>query len=252
MIHDYICIALAALLTCTACSKNDRIDEEEATDDQEVTFIYAKGTFANMPLSYRKATIAASNSQSPAVVVYLHGGSSKGTDNETPVREKGVSQIADYLRTRHIPAVLIVPQCPADKSWGSSMCSVLKALIDECVVKDHADSQRIYLLGGSMGGTGTWEMANSYPTLFAAAMPVAGNPSRCNAQRMAETPVLTVMGTSDKIMSAEVTASFIALMQQAGGQCRMDTEEGWSHEVTCTESYTPDRLAWLFAHTREP
>lgn len=251
MTHNYICIALAALLTCTACSKNDRMDEEEATDDQEVTFIYAKGTFAGTPLPYRKAAIAASKGQSPAVVVYLHGGSSKGTDNEMPVREKGVSLIADYLNTRRISAVLIVPQCPTDKSWGGSMCAALKALIDESVAKDHADSQRIYLLGGSMGGTGTWEMANSYPTLFAAAMPVAGNPSRCNAQRMAETPVLTVMGTADKIMSAEVTASFIALMQKAGGQCRMDTEEEWSHEVTCTESYTPDRLAWLFAHTRK-
>lgn len=252
MIHYYLSIALMTLLTCTACSSSDHMDEEETIDEQEVTFIYAKGTFADTPLSYRKATIAASNGQSPAVVVYLHGGSSKGTDNEMPIREKGVSLIADYLNTRRISAVLIVPQCPTDKSWGGSMCAALKTLIDECVAKDHADSQRIYLLGGSMGGTGTWEMANSYPTLFAAAMPVAGNPSRCNAQRMAETPVLTVMGTADKIMSAEVTASFIALMQQAGGQCRMDTEEGWSHEVTCTESYTPDRLSWLFAHTREP
>lgn len=239
------------LLTCTACSSSDHMDEEETIDDQEVTFIYAKGTFADMPLSYRKATIAASNGLSPAVVVYLHGGSSKGTDNEKPIREKGVSLIADYLRTRHIPAVLVVPQCPADKSWGGSICSVLKALIDECVAKDHADSQCIYLLGGSMGGTGTWETVNAYPSLFAAAMPVAGNPSKCNAQRMAETPILTVMGTADKIMSVETAANFIALMQQAGGQCRMDTEEGWSHEVTCTESYTPDRLAWLFAHTRK-
>lgn len=239
------------LLTCTACSSSDHMDDEETIDGQEVTFIYAKGTFADTPLPYRKATIAASNGQSPAVVVYMHGGSSKGTDNEKPIREKGVSLIGDYLNTRRIPAVLVVPQCPADKSWGGSMCSVLKALIDDCVAKDHADTQRIYLLGGSMGGTGTWETVNAYPSLFAAAMPVVGNPSKCNAQRMAETPILTVMGTADKIMSVETAAHFIALMQQAGGQCRMDTEEGWSHEVTCTESYTPDRLAWLFAHTRK-
>ena len=239
------------LLSCTACSSSDPMEGEETVDDQEVTFIYAQGTFADTPLPYRKAAIAAFKGQSPAVVVYLHGGSCKGTDNEKTVREKGVGLIADYLNTRRIPAVLIVPQCPTDKSWGGSMCASLKALIDNCLASDHADTQRIYLLGGSMGGTGTWEMVNAYPSLFAAAMPVAGNPSKCNAQRVAETPVLTVMGTADKIMSVETAANFIALMQQAGGQCRMDTEEGWSHEVTCTESYTSERLAWLFAHTRK-
>lgn len=29
MIHDYICIALMTLLTCTACSSSDPMDEEE-------------------------------------------------------------------------------------------------------------------------------------------------------------------------------------------------------------------------------
>ena len=32
----------------------------------------------------------------------------------------------------------------------------------------------------------------------------------------------------------------------------MDGEETVdNHEVTCTESYTSERLAWLFAHTRK-
>ena len=47
-------------------------------------------------------------------------------------------------------------------------------------------------------------MLSSYPGLFAAAMPVAGKASKCNAENVAATPVLTVMGTADKIMKIDV------------------------------------------------
>ena len=62
-----------------------------------------------------------------------------------------------------------------------------------------------------MGGTGTWTMLSSYPGLFAAAMPVAGKASKCNAENVAATPVLTVMGTADKIMKIDVVQDFIAV-----------------------------------------
>lgn len=31
----------------------------------------------------------------------------------------------------------------------------------------------------------------------------------------------------------------------------MDEEEGWTHEQTCIESYTTQRLDWVFSHKRE-
>lgn len=52
------------------------------------------------------------------------------------------------------------------------------------IMEDKVDGDRIYILGGSMGGTGTWSMASAYPGLFAAAMPVAGNPSKSIAENV--------------------------------------------------------------------
>lgn len=206
---------------------------------------------AGIAMPYRYATLNESDSDNkPALVIYLHGGSSKGADNETQMLEAGIDNIADYLTEKRIQAVFIVPQCPVDKSWGGPMLGVLKALIDE-FKEGKVNDDLIYILGGSMGGTGTWSMVSAYPGLFAAAMPVAGNPSKSIAGNVSQTPVFTVMGTADTIMNVETTSDFIDKLNSLGGITKLDIEEGWTHEVTCVQSYTAPRLDWVFSHTLE-
>lgn len=130
------------------------------------------------------------------------------------------------------------------------MLGVLKALIDRYVRSESLDDTDVYIFGGSMGGTGTWSMLSTYPRLFTAAMPVAGNPSKCDADNVATTPVYTVMGTSDRIMSVETASDFISELNSIGAITRFDIEEGWTHEMTCIQSYTTERLDWVFGHSR--
>ena len=130
------------------------------------------------------------------------------------------------------------------------MLGVLKALIDRYVRSESLENTDIYIFGGSMGGTGTWSMLSAYPRLFTAAMPVAGNPSKCDASNVATTPIYTVMGTSDRIMSVETASGFIDELNARGAITKFDIEEGWTHEVTCIQSYTTERLDWIFGHSR--
>lgn len=76
------------------------------------------------------------------------------------------------------------------------------------------DPDRIYLMGGSMGGTGVWKMASAYPYLFAAVMPVAGNPDTVDAALLANTPVYTVMGTGDNLMDIAPVTSFMERLKE--------------------------------------
>lgn len=213
-------------------------------------FTARSGTFAGVTLPYREATFQTEKSAPRALVIYLHGGTSKGDDNEAQMGEAGVDSIADYLAGQSWPSVMLVPQCPTNQSWSGRMLVVLRQLIASYTSQSAISPMRVYLFGGSMGGTGTWSMLSSYPHLFAAAMPVAGNPSRCNADSVALTPVFTVMGTADKIMSVSTVEDFTAQLTTAGGEWRMEVEEGWTHEVTCIESYTTERLDWVFSHVR--
>ena len=101
-----------------------------------------------------------------------------------------------------------------------------------------------------MGGTGTWCQLSYYPNFYAAAMPVAGNPTGCDAANVATTPVLTVMGSADAMMSIDDVEYFMTDVIAAGGTIQLDIEQGWSHPITCEQSYTKERLDWLFSHTK--
>lgn len=108
--------------------------------------------------------------------------------SQNQMTEEAIYIIADYLRRNRIHSVMIVPQCPDSLTWGARTNEAIKALIDKYVEEDKVDVNRIYLLGGSMGGTGTWLMTAAYPHLFAAVMPVAGNPETADAGLVAYTP----------------------------------------------------------------
>lgn len=207
-------------------------------------------TFAGIEMPYRVAHFIGTGTSS--VVIYLHGGSSKGDDNEMQLREPGIDSIANYLEANHLDATFLIPQCPSDKSWGGQMLGVLKALIERYAGDGAEESCRVYIFGGSMGGTGTWSMLSAYPGLFTAAMPVAGNPSKCDADKVASVPVYTVMGTSDRIMSVEAAAKFIQELDSRGATTKFDIEDGWTHEMTCIQSYTAQRLDWVFGHEKNP
>lgn len=212
-------------------------------------YTYESGNYMRTTLPYRKATFG-SGTSTPILVVYLHGGSSKGNDNEKPVAEPGTDSIANYLQSHDIDAIFLVPQCPQDKSWGGTMNAVLKGLVDQYVNAGLVDADGVYLFGGSMGGTGSLSLLSTYPELFAAAMPVAADPSRSDAQKVAQVPLYTVMGTADEIMSVDNMETFTQQLAEKGGEVRFDIEEGWTHETTCIESYTAERLQWVFSHKR--
>lgn len=189
------------------------------------------------------------NVEKPCLVLYLHGGSSRGDDNQTQMGEAGIDSISNYLKAHHKNAIFLIPQCPLDGAWLGPAQSVLGTLISQYVNEGKVDAKQIYVFGGSMGGTGTWGMLAAYPDLFAAAMPVAADPSKVE-NYTSKTPVLTVMGTADVIMNLETAKTFVEQLKAQGVEAEFEIGEGWTHEVTCIESYTTPRLDWVFSHKR--
>ena len=232
--------------------------EDTSTDDQEtsfedVTVAFTKEEFTvdKSILPYRKSIVTGTDDGKSMLVVYLHGGSSKGYDNEKQIQEAGIAEILSFLKQYKKNAIMLVPQCPLDKNWLGDELGVVRALIKNYTDNGQADASRLYVMGGSMGGTGTWNMIANYPDIFAAAMPVAGNPTGLDAMKASKTPLYTVMGTSDRIMSVSAVQDFLKKMDSYNAVYKIDVENGWTHENTCEKSYTPERLTWLFGHTKE-
>lgn len=214
------------------------------------SFSFEEGTYSGTTLPYRKAVIGVSETQKPALVLYLHGGSSKGSNNTAQMNERGIDSIYHYLQQAHETALFLVPQCPSTASWGGRMNVVLKGLIDQYVSNGEVDKNRIYIFGGSMGGTGTLNFVSAYPGLFSAVMAVAANPSQCKIENVAQSPFYTVMGGADTIMSMETMQTFVNQLTTLQSDVKMDIEDGWTHEITCIQSYTTARLTWVFSHTK--
>lgn len=213
--------------------------------------IFSKETFSlgGTTIPYRKASTPGPGDKA-ALVVYLHGGSSKGNDNVTQMNEPGINSISSWLANNNRKAIMIVPQCPKDRSWLGTMLATVKQLMQTFIDRGVADEAQVYIFGGSMGGTGTWNMLANYPEFFAAAMPVAGNPTGLDAEKVAQTPLYTVMGTADVIMKIPNVKMFLAEMDEWNAEYQFDIEAGWTHEDTCKKSYTDTRLEWVFGHTR--
>lgn len=225
----------------------------QVQNDGGLSFIGLQHNFAGNILNYRKASNEGNAGDAKALVIYLHGGSSCGTDNTTQMNEPGIDSIANYLSSHHKAAVFVVPQCPdRNKGWGG-MVKDVKALLDFTAQTEGVDPNQIYIFGGSMGGTGTWKMLSSYPDYFAAAMPCAANPKGMNAETVATTPVYNVMGLADKIMDSGVRTiaeDFISQLQQLGDEAVYEAVPDWTHETTCIQSYSTPRMDWVFAHTK--
>jgi predicted peptidase len=76
--------------------------------------------------------------------------------------------------------------------------------LEEVRKKFNIDSDRIYLMGNSMGGRGTFHLGNKYSDIFKAIVPCssssAGSVSAADRNpypNLAEKPVLVVFGTED-------------------------------------------------------
>ena len=204
------------------------------------------GKYVSGTLPYRMKKIADASAVKPILVMYLHGGSSKD-DNETQMKEAAVSIIADYLANNAITSIFIVPQCPSSGSWGAKMNEPLAKLIGEY----EASCDGLFVLGGSMGGTGTWSLANTYPEKFSGIMPVAGKPGTADAANFRSMRICTVMSESDEVMKTayEDVKAFCESINAAGGNASctiVPASEQWSHQTTCEQSYTAERLRWLF------
>lgn len=241
-------------LMLPACSSDDTQDDPDTppveTPQDVVSMTDAKKSITTdvMSLPYHELTfVSKSNTEKPCLALYLHGGSSRGSDNQTQMGEVGIDSISNYLKAHQKNAIFVVPQCPSNGAWLGPAQSVLGTLIAQYVNEGKVDAKQVYIFGGSMGGTGTWGMLAAYPDLFAAAMPVAADPSKTGVYT-SKTPVFTVMGTADVIMNLETARTFVERLKAQGVETKFDTGDGWTHEVTCIESYTTPRLDWVFSH----
>jgi predicted esterase len=183
--------------------------------------------------------------QWPAII-FLHGGSSRGSDLKR-VKANGIPDRIE--RGKELPFIVIAPQCPIDKRWETD--DWFDIFCAEITTRYRIDTNRIYLTGLSLGGSGTWYLAMKHPSTFAAIAPISGKTSHLqfimdSANTLARIPIWIVHGTGDEIVDVAETYRIAKRLDQCNVNYSLSTFEGYKHWQTQWEVYGEDKIySWF-------
>ena len=179
------------------------------------------------------------------VVIFLHGASLRGTDLNQ-VRRYGTIDAIE--RGRKIDAYVIAPQVP--KGWWKPE-KIINVL--EWVKKHHnIDESRVYVLGMSLGGFGSIDLAAQYPDKIAAAMAFCGGGNQKSYKGLTKVPLWIIHGTADKDVEVKYSDAVVKGMKKfKDGTKRLhyDRIEGMDHSSLARMFYMKKTYDWLFKHS---
>ena len=91
------------------------------------------------------------------------------------------------------------------------------------------DENRIYLMGHSMGGIGTWKIAAKYPDIWAAIAPISGSGAPATLERIRHIPEVVVHGDDDATVNVSGSRAMVAKMKDLGTEVKYIEVPGGSH-----------------------
>ncbi|GKU26613.1 LPXTG cell wall anchor domain-containing protein [Clostridium folliculivorans] len=152
-----------------------KVNTKTADDFASAKFTGSNGTSLNYRLYTSKSTTP------QPLVVWLHGGGEVGSDNDVNITaNRGATT---WIEAGKDTSVLSV-QFPANYGWAiyknptelplmEKYNDVQYELIQKLIESGKVDKNRIYLVGPSSGGGGTFRFLMQYPKLFAGAIAIA-------------------------------------------------------------------------------
>jgi predicted peptidase len=161
------------------------------------------------------------------LILYLHGGSLRGTDIES-VRTLGLPHKLESDRT--FPFIVVSPHCPAGEIWTN--VEVLSALLDNIQRAYRIDPDRIYVTGHSMGGRGALYLAYRVPQRFAAVLALSPlSPITAWGEKLAKLPMWIFHGEADLVAPVADTKELARSIEAAGGHPRVDILPARDHFI---------------------
>lgn len=174
------------------------------------------------------------------VILFLHGAGTRGDDLDHLLANPYFSLTENHTE---FPFVTVAPQCSAD-TWFD-LWEHLEKLTEEIVHLPYADTERIYLMGSSMGGYGTWQLAMSMPTIFAAIVPICGGGMYWNAARLVNVPVWAFHGGKDPTVYAEESKKMVDAVNRAGGNAKLTVYPENGHDAWSDTYSNAEVFRWL-------
>ncbi len=184
------------------------------------------------------------------LIIYLHGGSSRGTD----LKKLYSNGIPDQIyRGREFPFVIVAPQCPEHIRWSTDNWFV--RFYKGVTAKYRIDTNRVYLTGVSLGGSGTWYLAIKYSDKFAAIAPLAGFTSHMdyidkNIDKLIDMPIWAFHGKIDNVVPFEETERIVKKLEGKNKDLKYSIESDVGHWIDRLVYPNQDLYEWFLQHDK--
>ena len=207
------------------------------------------------------------------IALFLHGSGERGEDGS--VQTQGSLGSAIRGDRKRFPMLVVMPQARPDTRWTGAMAAQALKALDQSIAEFHADPQRVYLTGLSMGGQGVWYIAASTPHKFAAIAPICGyvnldaadfpeaqnrallaqypfvadkDPYAAVAKRIGKTPVWIFHGGADDVVPPTESRRMAKALRALGDEVRFSEYAGVNHGSWDRAYAEPELVAWLLSH----
>jgi predicted peptidase len=196
------------------------------------------------------------------LVLALHGAGEVGSNNTTQITANRLAPrwTDDTLQAR-VPHFVLAPQCPGESTWVkynkplagrplSGPLTVVLEIVDSLSREFSLDADRIYCVGLSMGGYATWELAQRFPTRFAAVVPICGWADVTEAAVLKSLPIWAFHGDIDPTVPVAGSRNIIAAIKAAGGTPKYTEYPGVGHDSWVKAMEEKGLPPWLFEQIR--
>ena len=255
--------------------------QTELTDKTFVDYLLEKGSYFDYTEHFAYETFVGEDATLPyrlyvpfnydpqkqyPILLNLHGAGLRGTNNQ---RQLGF--IDEAMKNPNLTAdecIIVFPQCPENEKWVDTSWSLgsysldstpesneMKAVIELLGLlqeKYSVDAKRIYVMGFSMGGYGTWNALMLHPELFAAGVPMCGAGDPTKAEVLKDIPIWAVHGGMDPTVSVQGSRDMATALETAGATDFHYTEiptaehDVWNYTYDSEEIFT-----WLLSRVKE-
>ena len=246
-----------------------RADPSRANEMNSKTIACQK----NQSLRWYEKVVGSPSYGGYALVICLHGGG------------QGTAQMNDGQWKNIIPfesggfqnGTIAVACRGITNSWNLHFVSesypAITRLIEDYIIFRQVDPNRVYLMGFSAGGDGTYALSQRIPHLLAACSPQGGHPNGVSTINICNCPIYMAAGEKDgafkrnevcveyynKIMAqnGKYLGNYIAKVEVVGGsphsfQCWKTPRKSYFNGSKTLSQTNETAFTFMYSHTRNP
>ena len=141
-------------------------------------------------------------------------------------------------------AIIVAPDSVRGNWSSAENEKAVNGLLDFVMAHYAIDEKKVAVTGYSMGGTGSWHLAEKFPERFSAAIPIASRPPASAAGW--RLPVLAIHSRDDQVAPFDPAAARIAELQKAGVNAKLIALSDITHyEIPRFRDALRQAVPWL-------